>query len=162
MPKTLIIDHDKCTGCLMCVQACSLVKTGTFNPAASRIRIVDWEASGVTNPIVCQHCSEPVCLPACPEGAISKDPGSGVVRIDPEACLNCTICRKVCPFAGPVYSPVEQRVVLCDHCGGEPTCVNVCPTDALQYLEYVPGEAGARLQAMMEIRSTVAKKEHRR
>ena len=162
MPKTIIIDHDKCTGCLMCAQACSLVKTGTFNPAASRIRIVDWEDRGITNPIVCQHCAEPVCLPSCPEGAISKDPRSGLVRIDPERCTNCTVCRKVCPYAGPVLSPVEKQVVLCDHCGGEPTCVSVCPTAALQYLVYEPAEAGRRLEAMAVIRSTITKKERRR
>ena len=161
MPKTIIIDHDKCTGCLMCAQACSLVKTGTFNPAAARIRIVDWEESGATDPIVCQHCAEPVCIPACPESAISKDPAGGIVRIDPEACINCATCRKICPYAGPVYSAIEKRVVLCDHCGGEPTCVSVCPTGALQYEEYEPGETGARLRAIGEIRSTVIKKERR-
>ena len=158
MSKTVIVDHDKCTGCLMCAQACSLVKTGTFTPAASRIRIVDWEDSGITNPIVCQHCSEPVCLPACPEGAIGKDPRSGIVSIDSALCINCTVCRKVCPYAGPVFSSVEKQVVLCDLCGGEPTCVGVCPTGALQYLEYKPGEVGGRLAAMGEIRSTVMKK----
>ena len=146
----------------MCAQACSLVKTGTFNPAASRIRIVDWEDSGITNPLVCQHCAEPVCLPSCPQGAISKDPQSGLVRIDPEACTNCTECREVCPYAGPVFSPAEKRVVLCDHCGGEPACVSVCPTAALQYREYEPAEAGPRLQAMEEIRRAITNKEHKR
>jgi ferredoxin len=61
-----------------------------------------------------------------------------------------------------VYSPVEKKVVLCDHCGGEPTCVSVCPTGALQYLEYKPGEAGERLVAMGEIRNTVKRKEGQR
>ena len=159
MPKEIIIDHNKCTGCFICGQACSLVKTGTFNPAAARIRIVDWEDSGVTNPIVCQHCTEPVCLPACPEGAIRQDPQTGVVSIDPELCINCTICRKVCPYAGPVFSPIEKQVVLCDHCGGEPTCVSVCPTGALQYVEYVLGDAKQRLSAMGEIRKALIKKE---
>jgi Fe-S-cluster-containing dehydrogenase component len=160
--KKIIIDHDKCTGCLMCGQACSLVKTGTFNPAAARIRIVDWEDSGVTNPLVCQHCAEPVCLPACPERAINQDLASGIVSINAELCVNCTVCRKVCPYAGPVFSPIESQVVLCDHCAGEPICVNVCPTGALQYLEYEPGETGKRLSAMGEIRNTVMKKEGQR
>lgn len=161
MPKKIIVDHNKCTGCLMCGQACSLVKTQTFNPGAARIRIVDWEDSGVTNPIICQHCAEPVCLPACPEGAISIDSQTGIVHIDRELCVNCTVCRKVCPYAGPVFSPIEKQVLLCDHCGGEPTCVEVCPTGALQYLEYDIGETGQRLSAMEEIRITVMKKGHR-
>ena len=54
----------------MCGQACSLVKSRTFNPAAARIRIIDNEDSGVTVAVVCQQCAEPVCLPVCPTGAL--------------------------------------------------------------------------------------------
>ena len=161
MPKKIIIDHTKCTGCMICAQACSLVKTGSFNPAASRIRVVDWEDTGVTVPIVCHHCAEPVCLPACPENAISKNAQTGLVRIDPETCVSCAECRKACPYAGPVYSMPEKQVLLCDHCDGEPTCVIVCPTGALTFGEYKTGEAGQRLIAMNEARSTITVKEHR-
>lgn len=159
MPKKIIIDHNRCTGCLMCAQACSLVKTGTSNPAAARIRIVDWEDTGVTVPIVCQHCAEPICLPACPEGAISKDLQTGIVSIDPDRCVSCTICRKVCPYAGPVYSVPEKQVILCDFCGGDPACVIVCPTEALLYEDYRTGAPGRRLEAMAEARDTVVRKE---
>ena len=161
MPKKLIVDIAKCTGCLMCGQACSLVKTGSFNPAAARIRIVDWEDSGVTVPVVCQHCAEPVCLPACPVGAISKDTHTGIVSIDPAACTNCGTCRQVCPFGGPMFSPTEQRVVICDHCGGQPTCVDVCPTAALHYRECGIGDVDGRLTAMGAIRKTIIEKERR-
>lgn len=161
MAKKIVIDTDKCTGCYMCGQACSLVKTGTFNPAAARIRVVDWEESGVTVPVVCQHCKEPVCLPACPEGAISKDSQTGVVHIDKDLCVNCAVCRQVCPYAGPVYSFSEGQVVLCDHCGGDPVCVNVCPTGALQYRELNDAEE-ERLAGIGEVRKTLIKKERNR
>lgn len=37
-----------------------------------------------------------VCLPECPEGAISE--GDGVTfLIDPEACTDCGSCVEVCP-----------------------------------------------------------------
>jgi Fe-S-cluster-containing dehydrogenase component len=159
MSKKIIIDHNKCTGCLMCGQVCSLVKTGMFNPASSRIRIVDWEDSGVTVPVVCQHCAEPVCLPSCPVEAISRDSKNGVVSIDPELCINCSSCRQVCPFGGPVFSATEKQVHLCDLCGGEPSCVDVCPTEALLYQEYDMDDGGQRLAAMVEIRKTLIKKE---
>ena len=159
MSKKIVVEFEKCTGCFMCGQAWSLVKTGIINPAAARIRIVDQEASGVTVPVICQHCLEPVCLPVCPANAISKDSQTGVVRIDPEACTNCATCRKVCPFAGPVFSAIENKVVLCDHCGGEPICVSVCPTDALHYRDCPPGAVDERLSAMSVARKTIAKKE---
>lgn len=162
MQKKIVIDHDRCTGCMICSQACSLVKTGTINPASARIRIVDWEDTGVTVPVVCQHCAEPVCLPACPEGAISQDRETGVVRIDSKTCISCQECRKVCPFGGPVFSPFEKQVLLCDHCGGEPTCVIVCPTAALLYQEHETADGGQRLAGMSEARRTLRKKEGRR
>jgi anaerobic carbon-monoxide dehydrogenase iron sulfur subunit len=161
MSKKIIVDPDKCTGCLMCGQACSLQKTGYFNPSAARIRVVDWEDTGSCVPVVCQHCAEPVCLAACPVGAISQDPQTGIVGIDTDTCTNCSTCRQVCPFAGPLFSPTEKRVVLCDHCGGQPACVGVCPTEALQYGECRIGHADQRLAAMGEIRKTLIKKERR-
>ncbi len=141
---------------MMCVQACSLEKTCAFNPAASRIRIIDWEKSGETMPILCQHCVEPVCLPACPEAAISRDPQTGVIRIDPDLCISCKTCRSVCPYAGPVYSATEKQVVLCDLCDGEPACVGICPTDALRFAACTPAESAA---AMAEARKHLVKKE---
>jgi len=161
VPKTIVVDHEKCTGCMMCAQACSLVKTGTVNPAAARIRILDRESSGITHPVLCQHCVEAVCVPACPQGAIGKDAKSGIVSIDHRLCVNCTICRAVCPYAAPVYSAAEKRVVLCDHCGGEPVCVSSCPTGALQYVAYEVDRPGPRLSAMAEIRVAVNGKERR-
>lgn len=162
MPKKIIIDHNKCTGCFICGQACSLIKTGACNPAASRIRIVDFEDTGVTVPVVCQHCVEPVCMFSCPEGAISRDTASGLVSIDAEACDNCSVCRRVCPYSGPVFSAPERQMVLCDHCGGEPTCVIVCPTGALTYGECNQDSQDQRLKAMTQIRETVKKKELQR
>ena len=159
MPKKIIVEHNKCTGCLICAQACSLVKTGTFNPTASRIRIVDWEDSGITVPVVCQHCAEPVCLPACLEEAIGKDPQTGIVSIDQDLCVTCAKCRNACPYGGPIFSAPEKRVRLCDHCDGEPACVIVCPTGALEYEEYETGTEGQRLAAMCEVRNTLVKKE---
>ena len=159
MPRKILIDHEKCTGCYMCGQICSLVKTGTFNPGASRIRIVDWEESGVTVPILCQHCEEPVCIAACPEEAIKKDPQTGVVSIDQERCRVCSNCRKACPYGGAVYSAPEKKVFLCDLCEGEPACVSVCPTGALQFSEITEEAGTRRLKGLCTARDTLVKKE---
>ena len=38
---------------------------------------------------VCKHCSDPACAKACPEGAIARDPKTGIVLHDKEKCNGC-------------------------------------------------------------------------
>ena len=155
MRKTILIDFDKCTGCMMCTMACSLAKTESFNPARSRIGIVNWETNGLIVPVMCQHCEEPVCMFSCPVDAISKDENNGLVRIDRQTCINCKICRQVCPYGGPSWDPIAREVVLCDHCEGKPACVDVCPCDVLKYVEVDKDNVSIRLRGMTEIRKSI-------
>ena len=48
----------------------------------------------------CIECG--VCLPECPEGAISE--GAPYV-IDPELCTECGACAEVCPVDVCVVAP---------------------------------------------------------
>jgi Fe-S-cluster-containing dehydrogenase component len=153
--KTILINHNECTGCMMCAMACSLEKTNIFNPASSRIRIANWEEKGVIVPIMCQHCAEPVCMPCCPVDAISKNPKTELVEIDSETCTNCKICRKVCPYGGPSFDCIRKQVVMCDHCGGHPACVDVCPTEALHYCEVDRHNEVIRFRGMGQIRKSI-------
>ncbi len=55
----------------------------------------------VTN--VCRHCVARPCLTNCPKNAISmKDQAF----IHPDLCVNCGICKNVCPYHAIVYIPV--------------------------------------------------------
>lgn len=155
MRNILLIDGDKCTGCSMCVLACSFGKTDTFNPARSRIRLVNWEEQGKIVPVVCQQCEEPVCMACCPVDAISRNEETGLIEINRQVCINCKICREVCPFGGPLLDPVSGDVVLCDLCGGNPACVEVCPTSALQYVRADRDNAKRRLAVMGKIRESI-------
>ncbi len=155
MRKMLLIDPDKCTGCRMCVMACSLNKTDTFNPVRSRISIAKWEEEGIMMPIMCQHCEEPPCMTACPIDAIHKNEETGTVWIDHQVCIGCKMCMMVCPFGGPSFDPVEKEVVSCDLCGGNPQCADVCPTDALQYVRADRSAAIRRRGAMEKIRKSI-------
>ncbi len=153
--KKILVNPDRCTGCMMCAMACSQKKTDAFNPARSRVRIVNWEERGRIIPILCQHCEEPVCVPTCPVGAMSKEPGSGVVEIDRKACIDCSVCRKVCPFGAPSLDPGDGQVVLCDLCGGTPECVAVCSTGALEFADLEENRIADRRRGMGEIRKAV-------
>jgi len=155
MHKMLFIDPDRCTGCRICVMACSLSKTNTFNPIRSRISIAKWEEEGIMVPIMCQHCEEPLCMIACPVDARSKDKETGIVRINDQVCIGCRMCIMVCPFGGPSFDPVESKVVICDLCDGNPQCVDVCPTGALQYIRADRSAAMKRRGAMEKIRRAI-------
>ena len=155
MGKRIIVEPELCTGCVICAQVCSLTKTRTCNPTRARIRIIDWELDGATVPVVCQDCAEPVCMTCCPSGAIGQDPQSGLVGIDKELCTNCRTCARVCPYAGPVWDPVERQVFLCDHCDGRPACVPSCPTGALAYGEVEDDAGGVRRRGMAAARKSL-------
>ena len=155
MKQFILIDHCKCTGCDMCGMACSFSKTNVFNLASSRIKIIRREESGLTMPMMCQHCAEPVCVACCPLEAMSKDEHTGLVDINRQTCNNCKICRMVCPFGGPSLEPIAGEVVICDHCGGDPACVNICPTGALQYVPSYKHNTIGRRKAMGEIRKLI-------
>ena len=47
---------------------------------------------------ICNHCSYPACLAACPRQAIYKRPEDGIVLIDQEQCRGYRKCVKACPY----------------------------------------------------------------
>jgi Fe-S-cluster-containing dehydrogenase component len=155
MRKCISVDFGKCTGCRLCALACSLIKTGTCNPVRSRIRIADWKEKGLIVPVICQDCEEPVCMVCCPVEAISRNPETGSVDINREICTNCKICIKVCPFGGPIFDPVAKEVILCDHCGGDPACVDVCTRGALDYSRVDSDGVTKRYRGMGEMRKSI-------
>jgi len=130
MVKNILTHVDKCTGCRICELVCSFYKEKVFNPCKSRIRIVKMEREGIDFPILCQQCEDPVCMDVCPVWALRKDE-EGVVHLDTSVCVGCRACTIVCPYGA--ISIVDGKFVKCDQCGGEPKCVEWCPTCALEY-----------------------------
>lgn len=136
MYAVLTVDTDRCTGCRTCELACSLHNYGECNPARSRISVIRTQEDGLiaTIPVVCQQCAKPLCLNMCPSDALSRDPRTNAVVVDENRCLGCRTCVYVCPFGAPSVDPRLGVAQKCDLCGGEPTCVAVCPKDALKYV----------------------------
>ena len=141
MVKQIYARAELCTGCRICALMCSINKFGEAKPLASGIVIhrdpfgrYEWQA-------VCRHCEEPPCVDACYTGSLQKDPQTGVVFNELTKCIGCWACIMVCPF-GAIAADVEKRVaVQCDHCrnGDQPICVQVCPTEALVFVEKPKG-----------------------
>ena len=157
MKRILFIDYDECTGCRMCVMACSLEKTGTFNPARSRISIAKWEEEGIMAPVVCPQCEDPICIQCCPVDAIVKNEVNGVVEINSQVCIGCKVCMMVCPFGGLILDPIEGKIIKCDLCDGDPQCVKVCETGAIQYVKANKGIAIRRRSTLEKITRSLSR-----
>ncbi len=81
---------------------------------------------------ICNHCTYPACLAACPRGAIYKRNEDGVVLIDQKRCRGYQECVKACPYKKTFYNPVEGVSQKCIACypkiekGVQPQCVVSC------------------------------------
>ena len=89
----------------------------------------------------CMHCVDPSCVSACPVSAMQKDPVTGVVSYNKDACIGCRYCVAACPFGVPRFTydqaiPQISKCQLCKHRwkdGKYSACAEVCPTGATLY-----------------------------
>lgn len=135
--KVLSVDIEKCTGCKTCEEVCSLKNTGRVQPSRSRIKVIRYEKRGEYHnyiPMVCQQCSTPLCMEACPTNAISRNETTGAMIVDQDACVGCRVCSMACPIGGISIDPVSNTAFKCDLCGGDPECVKYCDVEALTYV----------------------------
>ncbi len=135
MQRSLLIDADKCTGCVQCEMACSYENEGIFNPSKSRIRVFTFHHEGRFVPYTCTQCAEAWCMQACPVDAISLDASSGAKVVSDPLCVGCKVCTIACPFGTLNYSTATGKVTKCDLCGGDPACAKACPTGAITYVD---------------------------
>jgi carbon-monoxide dehydrogenase iron sulfur subunit len=148
--KTFFIRAEACTGCNICQLTCALVKEKVANPALARINIERVVMDGLMVPHICLNCKHPECIDACRRKAIVKDAATGWVTIDRERCNNCGLCVAACPFSAIIVAP-DSQVLLCDVCSGDPQCVAMCPTGAIQFADRDRGVAGATDNAAQNI-----------
>jgi anaerobic dimethyl sulfoxide reductase subunit B (iron-sulfur subunit) len=141
------LDQSRCSGCYACVVACKDWNNLPAGPLAWRwiISLEDgkYPYPRVTNlSLSCLHCAKPLCLEACPVGAITKRQEDGIVLVDRERCLgkdNCAmLCKDACPYDIPQFGIEENaKMQKCDFCferflrGEKTICVDACPLRAL-------------------------------
>jgi Fe-S-cluster-containing hydrogenase component 2 len=142
MEMTLVVDHEKCTGCRLCEIVCSVKHTGASNPSRSRIHVIKWPMEGLELPMLCQQCEDAPCVAVCPKDALSREDTLGRVVVDYDLCIGCKLCVTACPFGGMGIDAVARRVVKCDLCDGDPACVRFCDPGALQFVP--AGEVSVR------------------
>jgi Fe-S-cluster-containing dehydrogenase component len=138
MEKVLVVDYDKCCGCDYCILICSIVHENLVETSKSRIKVYHNEDEAISVPMLCEHCEEPPCIPACPTNSISKDYETGIVSIDRRKCTGCQLCINACPYSAIRIDQYTNEAFLCDLCGGDPMCAKGCMPDAIQWLESKP------------------------
>jgi nitrate reductase beta subunit len=81
---------------------------------------------------ICNHCTYPACLAACPRKAIYKRAEDGIVLIDEEECRGYQECVQACPYKKSMFN-LETRVSeKCIGCypkieqGLQTQCTTVC------------------------------------
>ena len=156
----ILYDSTLCIGCQACMSAC---KKANDMPPESVPSTPQWDnptdLSSKTLTVIqrhyepgtgtanegsafikrqCMHCVDPGCVSACPVSAMTKNPKTGVVTYNKDACIGCRYCQIACPYNIPKFEwdkPLPQIVKcqLCSHLldkGGISACCTACPTGA--------------------------------
>lgn len=131
--KLIVVDPQRCTGCKSCEVVCSTWNERETNPEKSRIRILSFKKDRFNYPVVCQQCTDPLCVEICPMNAIARDEKSGIMRVKRDDCIGCKLCLQACPFGAMCF--VSDYAAKCNLCDGNPKCVEVCEWKAITYGE---------------------------
>ena len=140
-----IFVKENCIQCHGCEVACKSWRNVELGVKWRRVENI-WEGAYpnvkcMSASVSCMHCFEPACVEACPEEAISKRSGDGIVVVDKDKCTGCRTCLAACPFEVPQFG-ADDKMQKCDMCLGErdpdgedPPCVRTCPTEALALMK---------------------------
>jgi len=84
-------------------------------------------------PRLCNHCTKPACLEACPVRAIYKREQDGIVLVDADKCQGFRLCNQACPYDKVYFNYVTGKSQKCIFCfprveqGVAPACARQCP-----------------------------------
>ena len=67
-------------------------------------------------PRICNHCSDPPCVSACPRRSVYKREEDGVVLIDQDRCRGYRFCVQGCPYKKIYFNPVTGKSEKCIFC----------------------------------------------
>jgi nitrate reductase beta subunit len=96
------------------------------NPVGERGKPFEWHKTGAELPEhktwffylarICNHCTYPACLAACPRKAIYKRPEDGIVLIDQKECRGYRKCVEACPYKKSMYrgnTRISEKCIGC-------------------------------------------------
>ncbi|MCP5113773.1 MAG: nitrate oxidoreductase subunit beta, partial [bacterium] len=125
-PTSLFPDSSRVLGYLPSDEEWNLPNIYEDNPVGSKGEKGKYHPTGESLPVhntwffylarICNHCSYPGCLAACPRKAIYKRPDDGIVLIDQEQCRGYRKCVEACPYKKAMYrgnTRVSEKCVGC-------------------------------------------------
>jgi nitrate reductase beta subunit len=65
---------------------------------------------------ICNHCTYPACVAACPRKAIYKRKEDGIVLIDQERCRGYQECVRACPYKKSFFRSQTKKSEKCISC----------------------------------------------
>ncbi len=98
-------------------------------------------------PRICNHCSSPACVAACPRKAIEKRE-DGIVVINEDRCRGYRFCMEACPYKKIYFNPdkgVSQKCIFCFprvEQGVSNACARQCP-GRIRFVGYLDDENSA-------------------
>ncbi|MFB6294074.1 MAG: 4Fe-4S dicluster domain-containing protein [Halonotius sp.] len=104
-------------------------------------------------PRICNHCTHPSCVEACPRSALYKREEDGIVLVDQDRCRGYRYCVEGCPYKKVYYNAMKKVSEKCIFCypriegegpDGEtraPACAEDCPPQ-LRLVGYLDDEEG--------------------
>ena len=123
----ILVNPESCTGCGTCEKICG----DSHHDKVSRIR-VGW-SNGKHMPTICRQCGSAPCFNVCSHGALKRDERTKAVIVIEERCKSCGECIQSCPFDAMTLDSKTGKPLVCDLCGGDPACVQNCPSGAIVY-----------------------------
>lgn len=140
--KIAIIDHDKCTSCGMCVEACP---KDVLHLQAEDLPVRLLCRAAEKGYVVSDNCKAgcvgcEICANECKFGAITmKD---HLPEFDMDKCVGCMMCAEVCPTSA-IYGDFDNRKIAeikksdCIGCG---ICKKTCQFEAISGERKLPHE----------------------
>ncbi len=98
-------------------------------------------------PRICNHCTHPACLEACPRSAIEKRDEDGIVLINESRCRGYRFCAEACPYKKIYFNEVEGVSQKCIFCaprleeGVANACARQCP-GRVRFVGFLDDEKG--------------------
>jgi nitrate reductase beta subunit len=83
-------------------------------------------------PRICNHCTHPACLGACPRKAIYKREEDGIVLVDQKRCRGYRECLRACPYKKVLFNNTTKIAEKCIGCyplveqGRQTQCITTC------------------------------------